>query len=147
MLFRSARLVVLNALDARERGADILTRARCEKLEVARGLWTATLATSSGPRSVTARAAVNATGPWVSRFAREASPMGVCHSVRLVKGSHIVVPRVFAHRFAYLFQNDDQRIVFAIPWEHDFTLIGTTDVEYPGDPGAVHISPDEVAYL
>jgi glycerol-3-phosphate dehydrogenase len=142
-----ARLVVLNALDARERGADILTRARCEKLEVSRGLWTATLATSSGPRSVTARVAVNATGPWVSRFVREASPMSVCHSVRLVKGSHIVVPRVFAHRFAYLFQNDDQRIVFAIPYEHDFTLIGTTDVEYPGDPGAVHISPDEVAYL
>ncbi|MGH8181794.1 MAG: glycerol-3-phosphate dehydrogenase, partial [Steroidobacteraceae bacterium] len=142
-----ARLVALNAVDARERGAEILTRTRCEKLEAAQSHWTATLATASGPRSVTARAAVNATGPWVSRFVREASPVSVCHSVRLVKGSHIVVPRLFAHRFAYLFQNDDHRIVFAIPFEHDFTLIGTTDVEYTGDPGAVHISADEIAYL
>ena len=142
-----ARLVVLNALDARERGADLLTRTRCERLDGSRGQWVATLASSSGVQSVTARAAVNATGPWVSRFVREASPVSVCHSVRLVKGSHIVVPRVFAHRFAYLFQNDDHRIVFAIPYEHDFTLIGTTDVEYTGDPAAVDISPDEVTYL
>src|SRR6185312_8864668 len=142
-----ARLVVLNALDARERGADLLTRTRCERLDGSRGQWVATLASSSGVQSVTARAAVNATGPWVSRFVREASPVSVCHSVRLVKGSHIVVPRVFGHRFAYLFQNDDHRIVFAIPYEHDFTLIGTTDVEHTGDPGAVYISPDEVAYL
>ncbi|HEX5460029.1 MAG TPA: glycerol-3-phosphate dehydrogenase [Steroidobacteraceae bacterium] len=142
-----ARLVVSNAIDARERGAEILTRTRCEKLEASRGQWAATLATPSGPRTITARAAVNATGPWVSRFVREASPVSVCHSVRLVKGSHIVVPRVFAHRFAYLFQNDDHRIVFAIPYEHDFTLIGTTDVEYTGDPAAVRIGPEEVAYL
>jgi glycerol-3-phosphate dehydrogenase len=142
-----ARLVVLNAMDARERGADILTRTRCEKLEISAGQWTATLATPSGQQRFRARAAVNATGPWVSLFAREASPMSVCHSVRLVKGSHIVVPRVFAHRFAYLFQNDDQRIVFAIPYEREFTLIGTTDVEYTGDPAAVRIGADEVAYL
>ena len=142
-----ARLVVLNAIDARERGAHIMTRTRCEKLEISRDQWTATLATPSGQQRVTARVAVNATGPWVSLFARAASPMSVCHSVRLVKGSHIVVPRVFAHRFAYLFQNDDQRIVFAIPYEHDFTLIGTTDVEYTGDPGDVRIGADEVAYL
>jgi glycerol-3-phosphate dehydrogenase len=142
-----ARLVVLNALDARERGADILTRTRCEKLEVTRGLWAATLATASGHQTVMARAVVNATGPWVSRFAREASPVSACHSVRLVKGSHIVVPRLYAHRFAYLFQNDDQRIVFAIPYERDFTLLGTTDVEYAGDPAAVRIEPEEVRYL
>jgi glycerol-3-phosphate dehydrogenase len=142
-----ARLVVLNALDARERGAEILTRTRCEKLEVSRGGWAATLATAAGPRKVTARAAVNATGPWVSRFVREASPVSASHSVRLVKGSHIVVPRLFAHRFAYILQNDDQRIVFAIPYEHGFTLIGTTDVEHTGDPQTVRISPDEVAYL
>jgi len=142
-----ARLVVLNAVDARERGAVILTRTPCEKLEVARGGWVATLATRSGPEKVTARAVVNATGPWVSRFASAASPISACHSIRLVKGSHIVVPRLYAHRFAYLFQNDDQRIVFAIPYEHDFTLIGTTDVEYTGDPGAVRIDPEEVSYL
>jgi glycerol-3-phosphate dehydrogenase len=142
-----ARLVVLNAVDAQERGALILTRSRCEKLELSTGHWLATLATPSGPRTIMARAAVNATGPWVSRFARDASPVSVCHTVRLVKGSHIIVPRLFAHRFAYLLQNDDQRIVFAIPYERDFTLIGTTDVEYTGDPGAVRIDPEEVSYL
>lgn len=142
-----ARLVVLNALDAHERGATILTRTRCEKLEVVKGGWAVTLMTPSGPKHVLARSAVNATGPWVSRFAREASPVGVCHTVRLVKGSHIVVPRLYAHRFAYLLQNDDQRIVFSVPYERDFTLIGTTDVEYSGDPGAVRINSDEIAYL
>src|SRR6185312_13637636 len=101
----------------------------------------------SGPERVAARAVVNATGPWVSRFARDASPVSVCHAVRLVKGSHIVVPRLYAHRFAYLFQNDDHRIVFAIPYEREFTLIGTTDVEYTGDPAAVRISLEEIGYL
>ncbi|MGH8298353.1 MAG: glycerol-3-phosphate dehydrogenase [Steroidobacteraceae bacterium] len=142
-----ARLVVLNAVDAQERGAVILTRTRCEKLECVQGGWLATLATSSGSQTIVARAAVNATGPWVGRFARDASPVSVCHTVRLVKGSHIIVPRLYAHRFAYLFQNDDHRIVFAIPYERDFTLIGTTDVEYAGDPGAVRIDPEEVGYL
>ncbi|MFZ0498457.1 MAG: glycerol-3-phosphate dehydrogenase [Steroidobacteraceae bacterium] len=142
-----ARLVVLNAIDARNRGASILTRTRCEKLEAARGQWVATLASPSGSQTISARAVVNATGPWVSRFAREAAPVSVCHSVRLVKGSHIVVPRLYAHRFAYLFQNDDHRIVFAIPYEREFTLIGTTDVEYTGDPAAVRIDADEVDYL
>jgi glycerol-3-phosphate dehydrogenase len=142
-----ARLVVLNAVDALERGATILTRTRCHKLEPERGRWIATLATPSGPRTVAARAVVNATGPWVGRFAREASPVSICHSVRLVKGSHIVVPRLYGHRFAYLLQNDDQRIVFAIPYEREFTLIGTTDVEYAGDPAAVRIDPEEVGYL
>jgi glycerol-3-phosphate dehydrogenase len=142
-----ARLVVLNAMDARERGAVIMTRTRCEKFDMAGGVWIATLASPAGQQSIKARAVVNATGPWVSRFAREASPVSVLHSVRLVKGSHIVVPRLYAHRFAYLFQNDDHRIVFAIPYEHDFTLIGTTDVEHTGDPGAVRIDAEEVGYL
>ncbi|HJS89024.1 MAG TPA: glycerol-3-phosphate dehydrogenase [Steroidobacteraceae bacterium] len=142
-----ARLVVLNAVDAQERGATILTRARCERLESVGGHWRARLTMPSGTQTIEARAAVNATGPWVSRFARDASPVSVCHTVRLVKGSHIVVPRLYAHRFAYLLQNDDHRIVFAIPYERDFTLIGTTDVEYTGDPGNVHIDPEEINYL
>ncbi len=125
----------------------ILTRTRCEKLEATRGQWTATLTSPSGPAKINARAVVNATGPWVSRFTREASPVSVCHSIRLVKGSHIVVPRIYAHRFAYLFQNEDHRIVFAIPYEREFTLIGTTDVEYAGDPAAVRIDSAEIAYL
>jgi glycerol-3-phosphate dehydrogenase len=142
-----ARLVVLNALDARERGALILTRTRCERLTEQAGLWRATLAGADGQATVAARVAVNATGPWVERFVTGATPARTAHRVRLVKGSHIVVPRLFDHRFAYIFQNEDRRIVFAIPYEHDFTLLGTTDVDYHGDPAAVRIDEEELEYL
>ena len=142
-----ARLVVLNALDARSRGATILTRTRCERLSPRGALWSATLDGGREPRVIEARAVVNATGPWVGRFLAEATPVRASRQVRLVKGSHIVVPRLFAHRFAYIFQNEDRRIVFAIPYEHDFTLLGTTDVDYHTDPGAVRIDAGEVSYL
>jgi glycerol-3-phosphate dehydrogenase len=142
-----ARLVVLNALDALQHGAAVLTRTRCERLEPDGAGWIATLVAGDERRSIRARAAVNATGPWVSRFVRDAAPIHTSHGVRLVKGSHIVVPRLFAHRFAYIFQNGDRRIVFAIPYEHDFTLIGTTDEDYSGEPGAVRIDADEISYL
>ena len=142
-----ARLVVLNALDARERGALILTRTRCERLTEHAGQWRATLAGADGRVEIAARVAVNASGPWVDRFVADATPVRTAHRVRLVKGSHIVVPRLFEHRFAYIFQNEDRRIVFAIPYEHDFTLLGTTDVDYHGDPAAVRIDEEEVEYL
>ncbi len=142
-----ARLVVLNALDARERGAVILTRTRCERLTEHAGQWRATLAGADGRVQIAARVAVNATGPWVDRFVAGATPARTAHRVRLVKGSHIVVPRLFEHRFAYIFQNEDRRIVFAIPYEHDFTLLGTTDVDYHGDPAAVRIDAQELEYL
>ena len=142
-----SRLVVLNALDARERGASVLTHTRCERLTPEEGQWLATLVSGGESRRVRARAAVNAAGPWVGRFVAEATPVRTAHQVRLVKGSHIVVPRLFAHRFAYIFQNEDRRIVFAIPYEHDFTLIGTTDVDYQGDPARVHIDAEETRYL
>ena len=143
-----ARLVVLNALDAQERGATILTRVRCEKLEPAGDGWLATLRAASGATAgVQARAVVNTSGPWVSDFVARATPVHAAHDVRLVKGSHIVVPRLFEHRFAYIFQNEDRRIVFAIPYEHDFTLLGTTDVDYRGDPSAVAIDAAEIDYL
>jgi glycerol-3-phosphate dehydrogenase len=142
-----ARLVVLNALDAEQRGATILTRTRCERLSAAAGGWSATLIRAHGPATITARAVVNASGPWVDRFVADATPLRTKHRVRLVKGSHIAVPRLFEHRFAYIFQNEDRRIVFAIPYEHDFTLLGTTDVDYSGDPAAVRIEAAEVAYL
>ena len=135
-----ARLVVLNAQDAALHGATVATGTRCERIELVERLWRATLHNRAGSRSVVARAIVNATGPWVNRFVRDASPLRTAHTVRLVKGSHIVVPRLFAHRFAYIFQNTDRRIVFAIPYEHDFTLIGTTDIEHYGDPVAVQSS-------
>ncbi len=142
-----ARLVVLNALDAQSRGATILTRTRCESLTALQGSWQAVLRGAAGERTVTARAIANATGPWASRFLAAALPGRAQHRVRLVKGSHLVVPRLFVHRFAYLFQNEDRRIVFAIPYHEDFTLIGTTDVDFRGDPADVRIDGTEVDYL
>jgi glycerol-3-phosphate dehydrogenase len=141
-----SRLVVLNALDAESHGATVLTRTRCTRAEAAAGRWVATLRGAYEGR-VEARAIVNAAGPWVSQLLRDVLSVQTSHHLRLVKGSHIVVPRIFAHRFAYIFQSIDRRIVFAIPYEHDFTLIGTTDVDYRGDPAAVRIQEAEVRYL
>lgn len=142
-----ARLVVLNARSAADLGATILTRTRCERIVATEGNWVVTLSRPQGEITVRARAVVNATGPWVSQFLRERSPSRARHDLRLVKGSHIVVPQIFNHRFAYIFQNTDRRIVFAIPYEEKFTLIGTTDVDFHGDPVSPRISPDEVEYL
>ncbi|MBV8783500.1 MAG: glycerol-3-phosphate dehydrogenase [Gammaproteobacteria bacterium] len=143
-----ARLVVLNAVDARERGARILTQVRCASLApAAGGGWQAELQGPGGTQRVQARAVVNASGPWVSSFISAATPVRAVRHVRLVKGSHIVVPRLFEHPFAYIFQNEDRRIVFAIPYEQEFTLLGTTDLDYQGDPAQVHIDAAEVSYL
>ncbi|MDB5730839.1 MAG: dependent oxidoreductase [Variovorax sp.] len=148
-----ARLVVLNALDARARGAEVLTRTRCTAAQRDAVGWTATLQTPAGARTLRARALVNAAGPWAESFLRGAAraagdePLATRH-LRLVKGSHIVVPRVFEHDYAYIFQNPDKRIIFAIPYQEKFTLIGTTDVELDGDdPGAARIDREEIAYL
>jgi len=140
------RLTVMNALDAHERGARILTRTTCERIEREDAAWQAQL-TGHANATVRARAVVNATGPWVSAFIRDATQVRAHRDIRLVKGSHIVVPQIFRHRFAYIFQNPDRRIVFAIPWERGFTLIGTTDVEHHGPPADVRISSAEVDYL
>jgi glycerol-3-phosphate dehydrogenase len=148
-----ARLVVLNAIDARERGAQVLTRTRCEAARRDATGWQVTLEGPEGRRQVHARALVNAAGPWAESFLRGvAQPAAgealATKSLRLVKGSHIVVPRVFAHDHAYIFQNPDKRIIFAIPYQDSFTLIGTTDIEIEGDdPGAAHITEDEIDYL
>jgi glycerol-3-phosphate dehydrogenase len=148
-----ARLVVLNAIDAREHGAEIAVRTRCTAAARAADGWHATLRDAEGQeRRVAARALVNAAGPWAEAFLRGvAKPAGgevlATKSLRLVKGSHIVVPRIFEHDHAYILQNPDKRIIFAIPYEGDFTLIGTTDVEQRGDPGGARAEPDEIAYL
>jgi glycerol-3-phosphate dehydrogenase len=142
-----ARLVVLNALDAQLRGATILTRTRCEQLTPHEGSWHATLRSERGVQLVQARAVANASGPWVGGLLAAALPGRAQHQLRLVKGSHLIVPRLFEHRFAYVFQNEDRRIVFAIPYQQDFTLLGTTDVDYRGDPAAVRIEASEVSYL
>ncbi|MES2356657.1 MAG: glycerol-3-phosphate dehydrogenase [Pseudomonadota bacterium] len=144
-----ARLVVLNALDARERGATILTRTCCVGAERLSDRWQIRLRDQiSGVVSiVSARALVNAAGPWVASLLRQELNVQSSHALRLVKGSHIIVPKLFDHAYAYIFQNPDRRIIFAIPYERDFTLIGTTDIEYRGDPAKVVINDDEVRYL
>ena len=143
-----ARLVVLNALDAHERGATVLPRSRCAQARREGGLWRAELQAAGGATiAVKARALVNAAGPWAASFLREAANWAHVRPLRLVKGSHIIVRKLFDHPYAYIFQNPDKRIVFAIPFERDFTLIGTTDVEIGGDPGEARIDAAEVDYL
>ena len=143
-----ARLVVLTAKDARERGAQVMTRTRCVKLARRADAWAADLERADGQTvTVTARAVVNATGPWVDRFLDEATPLPARHHPRQVKGSHIVVPRLFEHEFAYIFQGADGRIVFAIPYEGDYTLIGTTEMDYSGDLATPVIAESEIEYL
>jgi len=144
-----ARLVVLAALDARERGATVLTRTRCTALRRDAARWSATLAGPRGEVMVQARCLVNATGPWAARFLQEAAGARSdgARPLRLVKGSHIVVPRLFQHDHAYLLQQPDGRIVFALPYEGAFTLVGTTDVEYTGELDRVAISAAETVYL
>ena len=143
-----ARLVVLNAVDAAARGATILTRCRCERAERSAGDWLATLRPAGGePLQVRARALVNAAGPWTGEFLRDRAGVKSARSLRLVKGSHIVVKKMFDHDRAYIFQNPDKRIIFAIPYEGDFTLIGTTDVEISGAPDSARIDADEIGYL
>src|SRR4051812_20902038 len=131
-----ARLVVLNAMDAAARGAVVQTRTEMMKAERRPGGWRVTLrdVRSGALREIAAKVLVNAAGPWVGELISKRLGLPVDAPVRLVKGSHIVVPKLFEHDRAYIFQNSDKRIVFAIPYEHDFTLIGTTDLDYDGDP-------------
>lgn len=143
-----ARLVVLNAMDAAEKGATILTHTACSGMVRQLERWQANLRRADGTTiRVAARCMVNATGPWSADFLQAAAPRIAGKKLRLIKGSHIVVRRLFDHPYAYIFQHLDGRIVFALPYEQDFTLIGTTDVDYQGDAGEVAIDQDEIAYL
>ena len=147
-----ARLVVLNAVDAAARGATVLTRWACthawRETAGAAEHWRIDLRSASGDvLNVKARALVNATGPWAAQFLGEQLRAPQRKSLRLVKGSHIVVPQLFDHDHAYIFQNPDKRIIFAIPYEGKFTLIGTTDVEHFGAIGDARIDAAETKYL
>ena len=142
-----ARLVVLNAMDAKERGADIRTRTALERARREGDAWVATIVGVRGRETVRAKIIVNAAGPWVSETLSRALGQNTRAAVRLIKGSHIVTKKLFEGKQAYILQNPDGRIVFAIPYERDFTLIGTTDVPYEGEPGPVHISRKETDYL
>jgi glycerol-3-phosphate dehydrogenase len=144
-----ARLVLLNARDAADHGATIRTRTKVLTAVRRAAAWQVTIEdTVSGRReTIEARALVNAAGPWVAQTLAACLGRAGREHVRLVQGSHIVVPRLFDHDRAYLFQNPDGRIVFAIPYQAAYTLIGTTDRDFAGDPAAVAATAEEIAYL
>ncbi|WP_136634607.1 glycerol-3-phosphate dehydrogenase [Pseudooceanicola onchidii] len=144
---QDARLVVLNARDAQARGARIMVRTRVTSARREDGLWQIDLEGPGGPARVIARALVNAAGPWVDDVIQGALGQSNRQNIRLVRGSHIVTRRLFDHDRCYFFQGADGRIIFAIPYEQHFTLIGTTDQDHDGAPGEAECSEEEISYL
>lgn len=145
---QDARLVVLNAMDASARGAQILTRTKCVNAVRADGRWLCDLQDQDGGiTQVSAKIVVNAAGPWVSDVLNGTAHVNSEKHVRMIKGSHIIVPKLYEGNWAYLLQNTDKRVVFTIPYEGQFTLIGTTDIPFTGDPKTVAIDADETDYL
>ncbi|MFZ0331985.1 MAG: glycerol-3-phosphate dehydrogenase [Acinetobacter bohemicus] len=142
-----ARLVVLNAIQSREQGAHIATQTRCTSAYRENGLWVIDLENTQGRYTVQAKALVNAAGPWVAQFIQQNLKQKSPYGLRLIQGSHIVVPKIYAGDKAFILQNDDHRIVFAIPYLDQYTLIGTTDHEYQGDLNKVAITQPEMDYL
>lgn len=147
-----SRLVVLNAIDAKEKGAIILTQCECTSLARSQNGgegWEAMIKNhlKGGNYKVNAKIVVNAAGPWVDRIAGMVDQGLARHHLRLVKGSHIIVPQVYKGDHAYILQNNDKRIVFAIPYEGNYTLIGTTDVDFKGNADEVHADMAEIEYL
>ncbi|TQS73386.1 glycerol-3-phosphate dehydrogenase [Rhodobacteraceae bacterium] len=144
---QDARLVVLNARDAAARGAQIMVRTKVTHAQREGDLWRITTEGPRGREDHLARALVNAGGPWVGSVLRDIAQVPTNEGVRLVRGSHIVVPKLYDHDRCYFFQGKDGRIIFAIPYEQDFTLIGTTDADHHDDPKAAYCTPQEQEYL
>lgn len=144
-----ARLVVINALSAQDNGAKIFDRRKCISAKRKQGIWEIKLQNqvTNDVETVTAKGLVNAAGPWVSSFIETKVERKAPYSIRMIKGSHIVVPKLYQQDNAFIMQNEDQRIVFAIPYRDDYTLIGTTDEEFTGNPSDVSISQDETDYI
>ncbi len=143
-----ARLVVLNAVDAKERGARILTRTACVELDRKADHWTATLRSADGTeQQVQAKMIVNAAGPWVERILGKFGRLQNKASLRLVKGSHVVTRRLYEGEHGYIFQAADGRVIFVMPYEGEYSLIGTTEGDWELDNGPVTISPQETSYL
>ncbi len=144
-----ARLVVCNAIDAAKRGAEILTRTTCSSARRENGLWTIQLhSNGKGPaRTVRAKLIINAAGPWVNDIVRHVAGANSARNVRLVKGSHIIVPKFWDGPQAYLVQNHDKRVIFINPYEGNMALIGTTDIPYADAPEDVAITESEIEYL
>ncbi len=143
---QDARLVVLNAVDAKARGAEIMTRSKVIAARRDADGWQVTVEQGGGQKTLRARVLVNAAGPWVAHVLHDTLGLDSGENVRLVRGSHIVVRKLFDHDKAYFFQGADNRIIFAIPYEGDFTLIGTTDVDQP-DISPPVCTPEEAQYL
>ncbi len=144
---QDSRLVVLNARDAEARGAKIMTRAKVIDARRDGDAWEVTVAINGRDKRIRARMLVNAGGPWVERVIRDTAHITPRARIRLVRGSHIVTKRLFDHDRAYFFQGTDGRIIFAIPYEEDFTLIGTTDQDHEGDPSEAACTDAERDYL
>lgn len=144
-----SRLVVLNARDAADKGARIHTRTKVTSAKRVQNVWEIEVIhrNSGQVETVRARSLVNAAGPWVDNVLDNVAGHSKVKNVRLVKGSHVVVDKLFSHNRSYIFQNADGRIIFAIPYEKDFTLLGTTDLDYSGDASDVSISSEELDYL
>ncbi|MEY4922040.1 MAG: aerobic glycerol-3-phosphate dehydrogenase [Pseudomonadota bacterium] len=144
-----ARLVVLNAQEVVARGGEVRTRTKVTRAWREQGLWMveATDVTTGKTFTWRAKGLVNATGPWVKQFFDDSLKLKSPYGIRLIKGSHIVVPRVHNQPQAYILQNQDHRIVFVIPWLDEYSIIGTTDVEYHGDSKEVKIDSQEIDYL
>ncbi len=142
-----SRLVVLNARDAEERGATIMTRTKVVSAARVDGVWEIVTEHDGVQRTHTARALVNAGGPWVENIVRDVARLNTSEGVRLVRGSHIVTKKLFDHDKSYFFQGEDGRIIFAIPYETDFTLIGTTDAEHKNLSEKPYATDEEQDYL
>jgi glycerol-3-phosphate dehydrogenase len=143
-----ARLVIANARGARALGAGVLARTELQRAERRDGRWNAVLRDAQGAeRTIRARAVVNATGPWVKQVLNDRLGQPSDEAVRLIQGSHIVLPRLYAGEHAFILQNDDRRVVFMIPFEERYTLVGTTDIPLEGDIAKPHASDAEVEYL
>ena len=144
-----ARLVVLTAMDAKEKGAEISVRTECISSRRAKGQWEIETRHAGTGKTThyTADLVINATGPWVDQVLGSAFGKNDSKNVRMVQGSHIVMPKMYDHDNCYIFQNADERIIFAIPYTQDTTLIGTTDKDYEGDPADAKISNEEIEYL
>ena len=142
-----ARIVVLTAKSAADHGATIATRTKCTHAAFENGAWTLTTKTSGKEQKIKAKALVNAAGPWAESFLKDTGMPEKSKPLRLVKGSHIVVPKLFDHQSAYTLQTKDGRVVFVFPYEKSFSLIGTTDTPFEGNPSDAALDKDEAQYL
>jgi glycerol-3-phosphate dehydrogenase len=144
-----ARLVITNALRAKIKGAKIKVRTKCISAKRLNDAWHIELLNeTTGTRKViTAKALVNAAGPWVEDLIQKTINLESDYQLRLVKGSHILVNKLYEHDSAYLLQHTDGRVIFVVPYCQNYTMIGTTDIQYQGNPLAASITPEEISYL